>query len=153
MSKRNSSSFDFEETNSSRHRRTNSHGSKEFIYGIGDKTRWSSFLDQLAASFLTEKIAYILEEEELARRKTQPVVPARIPPDSNETAVQAELRRQLQMVLDDDHKAKQKDYRDFLKAFPEDFGTAIATVLKKVSDPIRDNLTSTWPTCKIALLK
>jgi len=143
MSRRTSSGFESqgqEFNSSSKYRRLNSHGSKEFIYGVGDKTRWSSFLDQLAASFLTEKISYILEEEELARRKIQPTMPARIPPSSNETPAQAADRRSLQSLADDDYKAKQKDYRDFLKAFPEDFGTAIAIVLQKVSDPIRDDL-------------
>mmetsp|Transcript_13053 Transcript_13053/g.17800 ORF Transcript_13053/g.17800 Transcript_13053/m.17800 type:complete len:320 (+) Transcript_13053:400-1359(+) len=120
--------------------RTSSYGSKEFIYGVKDKTKWSKLLEQLKANFQTSKILYLNDEAELLRRKTSPVPPPRIPVPPAENENQKETRRYNQSLIDDEHKAKQSKYRTYMEQLPQDFGTAIALVLSSVSDVIRQDL-------------
>lgn len=120
--------------------RTNLYGSKEFIYGHKDKSKWSRLLDQLAAAFQAEQISYILNPAELSRRKTQPVAPPRLVSLFIETAEDTENRKYEQRLLDDDHKALMAKYRSYVEDIPNDFGSAIALVLKTVSEAIKVDL-------------
>jgi len=90
--------------------RINANGDKEFIYGVQDKASWSSFLDQVAAQFLTAKISYLLDEVELARRKLEPGEAGLIIPGDSESSEEEFERKRLQRFRDDIAKCKMAEH-------------------------------------------
>jgi len=113
-----------------------------FVYDGKDKSAWYLLLAEKGMNLTKNKLDYIKDPLELARRSTEPIAPAHIPWNGPlpEPLPHKEARFHLMRRMEKEYDTAKTQWIRDTRKMEDDFGLAIAILMQHVSEDIRKDL-------------